>query len=92
MVESSLGANSVCCEGTLGAGATMGALREGAVRDRFAETLGAGGMTLVARVGPACAERNPSAGGGPGMDLKARRLATASDEAGSFRLGASTTF
>ena len=35
-------------------------------------------------------ERNPSAGGGPGSGLIANRFATASREAGSFTLGAST--
>jgi hypothetical protein len=45
MLESSLGAKSVCSDATLGAGATIAALRVGAVRDRSAETLGAGGTT-----------------------------------------------
>ncbi len=51
MLESSLGAKSVCSDGALGAGATMAAFRAGAERDRSAETFGAGGTTEL-RVRP----------------------------------------
>jgi hypothetical protein len=51
----------------------------------------AGGITLVGRLGATSEECRPSAGGGPGWDLKASRLATAMEEAGSLRSGASTT-
>lgn len=42
---------------------------------------GDGGTTLIAgRVGAVRVERRPSAGGGPGFDLNASRLATAESE------------
>ena len=42
---------------------------------------GAGGTAFISgRVGAMRAERNPSAGGGPGFALKASRLATAESE------------
>jgi hypothetical protein len=42
---------------------------------------GEGATTLIAgRVGAGRAERRPSAGGGPGLGLKASRLATAESE------------
>ena len=54
---------------------------------------GEGGTTLIAgRVGAVREDRSPSAGGGPGFDLNASRLATAESECGRFTLGASTTF
>jgi hypothetical protein len=58
---------------------------------------GEGGTTLIVvryagRVGAVREDRSPSAGGGPGFDLKASRLATAESECGRFTLGASTTF
>src|SRR5208282_4990573 len=54
---------------------------------------GEGCTTLIAgRVGAVRVERRPSAGGGPGFDLNASRLATAESECGRFTLGASTTF
>src|SRR5208282_5596483 len=56
---------------------------------------GEGGTTLIVIAGSAGAvrvERRPSAGGGPGFDLNASRLATAESEWGRFTLGASTTF
>ena len=53
---------------------------------------GAGAIKVVVRVGSVRVERNPSVGGGPGLGLIASRFATASREAGSLRLGASTTF
>jgi hypothetical protein len=51
---------------------------------------GAGATTLAGRVSGLSDERKPSAGGGPGLDLKASRLATAAVEEGRLRLGAST--
>jgi len=51
---------------------------------------GAGAITFADKLG-ALSERTPSNGGGPGLDLKASRLATAALEKGSLRLGASTT-
>ena len=44
------------------------------------------------RLGVLRVERTPSTGGGPGFGLTASRLATASLDCGSRRLGASTTF
>ena len=57
---------------------------------------GEGGTALIViviagSVGAVREERRPSAGGGPGFDLKASRLATAESECGRFTLGASTT-
>lgn len=53
---------------------------------------GEGATALIeGSVGAALAERRPSAGGGPGFDLNASRLATAESECGRFTLGASTT-
>ena len=52
---------------------------------------GAGAITLAGKLGAVSAECNPSAGGGPGLDLNASRLATAPVDEGSLRLGASTT-
>jgi hypothetical protein len=53
---------------------------------------GAGAITLAGRLGAEREECRPSDGGGPGIDLNLSRLATASVDEGSFRLGASTTF
>ena len=54
---------------------------------------GEGGTTLIAgSTGAVSVERRPSAGGGPGFDLNANRLATAESECGRLSLGASTTF
>jgi hypothetical protein len=78
---------------TSGAGATTLAVSPLAARFGEAFNSGEGGTTLVAgRVGATSDERKPSAGGGPGSGLKARRLATAASECGRFILGASTTF
>lgn len=98
----------------MGAGGTTAALSVGAVRDRSADTLGAGGttefrltlardrsrvtlswaggITFAGRLGATRTECRPSAGGGAGFDLKASKLATAVEDAGSLRSGASTTF
>jgi hypothetical protein len=46
---------------------------------------------FAGRVGAVREECSPSAGGGPGLDLKASKLATDVLEEGSLRLGASTT-
>jgi hypothetical protein len=76
----------------LGAGETTELLRVTPLRERSRATLGAGAITLAARLGALREECKPSDGGGPGMDLNFSRLATASGEEGSLRLGASTTF
>jgi len=46
---------------------------------------------LALRFGAERDERRPCDGGGPGFGLTASKLATASRDAGSLRLGASTT-
>ena len=51
MLESSFGAYKVCSDGTLGVGGITAAFKAGALRDRLAETLGAGG-TIVVKVNP----------------------------------------
>ena len=80
-------------EETLGAGWTTEVLRARATRDWSRTKLGgAGAITFEGRLGPVSGECKPSDGGGPGMDLKASRLATALVEDGSLRLGASKTF
>jgi hypothetical protein len=98
----------------VGAGGTTAAFSAGAVRDRSADTLGAGGttefrlmlvrdcsrvtlswaggITFAGRLGATSAECRPSVGGGAGFDLKASRLATDVEDAGSLRSGASTIF
>ncbi len=91
IVGSRDGATSACSDRTSGAGGTTAAFRAGAVRDLFEETLGAGAITLAGRLGAVREECRPSAGGGPGLALKASRLATAPMEDGSLRSGASTT-
>jgi hypothetical protein len=54
---------------------------------------GDGGTTPIeGKAGATREERKPSAGGGPGFALNARRLATAESERGRLILGASTTF
>jgi hypothetical protein len=69
------------------------------LRDRSRATLVvAGATTLAGKLGAIWEECRPSAEGALGTpgctatDRKARRLATAPVEAGSLRLGASTTF
>jgi hypothetical protein len=65
------------------------------VREEEEFNSGEGGTALIVIAGSTGAmreERRPSAGGGPGFDLKASRLATAESECGRFILGASTTF
>lgn len=77
---------------TVGAGGTT-EFRLRLVRDCSRVTLsGAGGITFAGRLGATSAECRPSVGGGAGFDLKASRLATAVEDAGSLRSGASTTF
>src|SRR5580692_3307255 len=77
----------------LGAGA-MTAPKVGAPRERLRSTLpGAGAITLTGRLGATRVECRPSEGGGPGLAgaglvLKASRLATAPELAGSLRSGA----
>ena len=64
------------------------------VREEEEFNSGEGGTALIVIAGSIGAmreERRPSAGGGPGFDLKASRLATAESECGRFILGASTT-
>lgn len=66
---------------TSGAGATMLVSRFFGVRLADALTSGAGATGLIAgRTGAVRDERSPSAGGGPGFDLSASRLATAESE------------
>ena len=78
---------------TSGAGGMMFVVRALGVRLADEFNSGEGGTTLMAgRLGAVSVERRPSAGGGPGFDLKASRLATAESECGRFILGASTTF
>ena len=61
--------------------------------DEFNSGEGGTGLIVIAgSVGAMREERRPSAGGGPGFDLNASRLATAESECGRFTLGASTTF
>jgi hypothetical protein len=64
------------------------------VREEEEFNSGEGGTAFIVIAGSMGAmreERRPSAGGGPGFDLKASRLATAESECGRFILGASTT-
>ena len=64
-----------------GVGGTTSAFNAGELRVLERETSGAGGTGLIAgRAGAVRDERSPSAGGGPGFDLKASRLATAESE------------
>src|SRR5579862_2569621 len=80
-------------EETVGAGWTTEVLRARAARDWSRTMLeGAGAITFDVRLGEVREECKPSDGGGPGMDLTARRLATGFGEEGSLTLGASTTF
>ena len=66
---------------TFGAGGMMLVVSVLGVRLADELSSGEGGTTLVAgRVGAVREERRPSAGGGPGFGLKARRLATAESE------------
>lgn len=61
--------------------------------DEFSSGEGGTGFTVIrGSVGAMRVERRPSAGGGPGFDLNASRLATAESERGRFTFGASTTF
>lgn len=62
-----------------------------AFRSEFSSGVGATGVT-VGRVGAMREERKPSVGGGPGVGLKASRLATAASECGRLIWGASTIF
>src|SRR5208282_684507 len=87
----------LACE-TSGAGGTIVFARLVALRlgDGFEFSSGEGGTGRIVgsaggRFGATREERNPSAGGGPGLGLKARRLATAASECGRLILGASTT-
>jgi hypothetical protein len=78
---------------TSGAGGTMLAVKLPAVRLAAAFNSGEGGTALIAgSSGAVREERNPSAGGGPGLVLNASRFATAESECGRLILGASTTF
>ena len=78
---------------TSGAGGMMFAVMDPGVRLADEFNSGEGGTALIAgSVGAVKEERRPSAGGGPGFDLKASRLATAESEWGRFTLGASTIF
>lgn len=87
----SSGARRNCAGDRLGAGATT-ELSVSPLRDRSRVTFtGAGAITFNGRLGAVSAERTPSNGGGPGLDLKASKFATAAVEEGSLRLGASTT-
>jgi len=91
-VEFNDGAVRALSRERLGAGGTT-ELRVKPPRDRSRATLaGAGATTFAGRLGRVREACSPSDGGGPGTGLNARRLATASMEAGSFKLGASTTF
>jgi hypothetical protein len=66
---------------TSGAGWTMFGVRFFAARPAEAFSSGEGGTGLIAgSTGAAREERSPSAGGGPGFDLSASRLATAESE------------
>jgi hypothetical protein len=49
-------------------------------------------MASLESVGEEMERLIPSAGGGPGTGLKARRFFTGSAEIGNFKSGASTTF
>src|SRR5713101_6335152 len=85
------GAPRDCAEERLGAGGTT-ELSVSPSRDRSRVTFtGAGATTFAGRLGAVREECKPSAGSGPGFDLKASRLATAAMEEGSLRLGATTT-
>jgi hypothetical protein len=55
------------------------------------ETSGAGGTTFACG-NAGDVECNPEVGGGPGVRLIARRLATGKSDLGMFSLGTSTTF
>ena len=57
-----------------------------------ATSMGAGAITFAGRLGAVREECRPSTGSGPGLDLRASRLATAPAEEGSLSAGASTTF
>jgi len=49
-------------------------------------------MEFFDRSGAVRDDFSPSAGGGPGTDLKASRFATGALDTGNFKSGASTTF
>jgi len=92
IAEFSAGAVRDLSEEILGAGGTM-ASSFIPPRDWSRATLTcAGAITLTGRLGAVRDECRPSAGGGPGLALKASRLATAPAEEGSLNSGASTTF
>jgi hypothetical protein len=79
------------CE-TSGAGATTLAVKLSDLRVNAEFNSGVGGSTRgVGNAGANRDERNPSDGGGPGIGLNARRLATDESERGKFNFGASTT-
>ena len=66
---------------TFGAGGMMLGVSMSDLRLAAEFSSGEGGATLIAgRVGAVRLERRPSAGGGPGLGLKASRLATAESE------------
>jgi hypothetical protein len=76
-----------------GGGATTPLFKRGI--DRSSSRITSGGGATIAFFesdGVGVAAFKPSAGGGPGMDLKASRFATGARDMGKLRLGASTTF
>lgn len=76
---------------TSGAGATTFAVKPFCLRLDAEFTSGEGGTGLTAgNLGATSDDWSPSAGGGPGIGLKASRLATAESLCGRFNLGAST--
>src|SRR3974390_3027952 len=81
----------VLARDTSGAGAMTPALIVLWLRLIVAANSGVGGTALVGNTGATRDERRPSAGGGEGTGLKARRLATEEFECGRLTFGASTT-
>ena len=78
---------------TSGAGGTILSFKALAARLVGAFTSGEGGTTVISgNEGATSFERSPSAGGGPGSDLKASKFATAESEWGRLIFGASTIF
>src|SRR5690348_14486452 len=76
-----------------GGGGTIAASKLRTVRTGvLLSTRGVGGITALLIAGSARDHLKPSAGGGPGIGLKASRLATAASDFGKLTFGASTTF
>jgi hypothetical protein len=92
VVERPIMCRAFSCATVVGGGAITSLFRP-AIRFRSRLTSG-GGATIefFDRSGAVRDDLSPSAGGGPGTDLKASKFATGALDTGNFKSGASTTF